>query len=176
MERWAGYRLASALAAARVWFGLHAFAVVVREGGRAGDPAHAAGSPLVFVGVGERDFSRAGMGARLPGRPPALHAVVVHARSRGAVLALALRAATGGLAAVAETDAVDLLLVDACEVRMRRRRGRVAVDGEVVAMDAPLAYRLDRGAFRVVVPAGAATGPPPGSPNDASGAGGAAGA
>jgi hypothetical protein len=83
--------------------------------------------------------------------------VVVRARSRGAVLALALRAGAGGLAALADTDAVDVLLVDACELRMRRRRGRVAVDGELVPMSAPLAYRVVRDAFRVVVPdAGAA--------------------
>jgi diacylglycerol kinase family enzyme len=152
LERWAGYRAASALAAARVWLELSAFAVVVREGERAGDPAHLAGSPLVFVGVGERDFSRAGRGARVPGGRSALHAVVVHARSRGAVLGLALRAAARGLEALADTDAVDVLLVDACEVRLRRPRGRVAVDGELVVMTAPLGYRLARDAFRVVVP------------------------
>ena len=152
LERRMGYRLASALAAARVWLRLNAFGVVVREGERAGDAAHLAGSPLVFVGVGERDFSRAGKGARVRGGRPALHAVVVRARSRGGVLALALRAAAQGLEILADTDAVDVLLADALEVRMRRPRGRVAVDGELVVMEAPLTYRLVRGAFRVVVP------------------------
>jgi hypothetical protein len=152
LEQWMGYRVASAMAAARVWFGLHAFAVVVREGERAGDASHAGTSPLVFLGVGERDFSRAGKGARVPGGRSALHAVVVRARSRGGVLALAVRAAATGLESLADGDAVDVLLVDACEVRLRRRRGRVALDGELVEMTAPLAYRLARDAFRVVVP------------------------
>ncbi len=152
IERWAGYRVASALAAARVWFGLSAFAVVVREGERAGDAAHLAGSPLVFVGVGERDLTRAGRGARAPGGRSALHVVVVRARTRGRALALALRAAAQGLEALAATDAVDVLLVDACAVRLRRARARVAVDGELVVLRAPLSYRVARGAFRVVLP------------------------
>ncbi len=152
LERWAGYRAASALAAARVWLGLNAFTVVVREGERAGDAAHLAASPLVFVGVGERDLSRAGKGARVRGGRSALHAVVVRAQSRAGVLALVARAAAQGLEALADTEAVDVLLVDACEVHMRRPRGRVAVDGELVVMTAPLGYRLVRGAFRVVVP------------------------
>jgi hypothetical protein len=65
MERWAGYRLASALAAARVWFGLHAFAVVVREGGRAGRPGARGGEP-----AGLRRGGRARLLARGDGRPP----------------------------------------------------------------------------------------------------------
>jgi diacylglycerol kinase family enzyme len=164
LEHWAGYRLASALAALRVWLGLHAFGVVVREGERAVDAAHLAGSPLVFVGVGERDLTRAGRGARVPGGRAALHVVVVRARSRRAVLALAARAAAHGLAALADTSAVDVILVDACEVRLRRPRGRVAVDGEIVGMRAPLVYRVDRGAFRVVAPNAPAGEPPPAAP------------
>ena len=152
LERWAPYRLASALAAVRTWFGLHAFTVVIREGERAGDAAHLAASPLVFVGVGERDLTRGGRGARVSDGRSALHAVVVRAGSRWGVLTLAARAAAQGLVAMAETPAVDVLLADACEVRMRRRRGRVAVDGELVMMTAPLHYRLVRGAFRVVAP------------------------
>ena len=152
IERWAPYRVASAIAAARTWFGLRTFTVAVREGERAGDATHLAASPLVFVGVGERDFSRTGKGARVPNGRSALHAVVVRAGSRWGVLSLAARAAAQGLESLAETPAVDVLLADACEVGMRRARGRVAVDGELVMMTAPLHYRIRRDAFRVVAP------------------------
>ena len=81
-----------------------------------------------------------------------LHAVVVRAGSRWGVLALAARAAAQGLEVLAETPAVDVLLVEACEVRMRRARGRVAVDGELVRLTAPLHYRVVRDAFLVVAP------------------------
>lgn len=152
LERWAPYRVASAIAAARTWFGLHAFTVVVREGERAGDAARLAASPLVFVGVGERDFTRDGKGARVRDGRSALHAVLVRAGSRWGVLSLAARAAAQGLELLAETPAVDVLLADAFEVGMRRARGRVAVDGELIVMTAPLHYRILRGAFQVVAP------------------------
>jgi diacylglycerol kinase family enzyme len=35
---------------------------------------------------------------------------------------------------------------------LRRRRGRVAVDGEIVEMSSPLDYRIERDALRLVVP------------------------
>ncbi len=154
LERWSGYRLASLLAAGRTWSGLRGFTVGIREGERAGDPAHVyAESPLVFLGVGERDFTRAGGGSRVPGGRRALHVVVVRAASRSRVLALAARAAVEGLESVAaESDAVDVTLVDACEIRLPRPRGRVAIDGELVQLTAPLRYRIARDAFLAVGP------------------------
>ncbi len=156
LERWSGYRLASILAAGRTWAGLHGFTVTIREGERGEDPTHQyAESPLVFLGVGERDFTAAGHGARVAGGARALHVVVVRASTRARVLALAARAAVEGLESVAaESDAVDVALVDACEIRLRRPRGRVAIDGELVPMIAPLRYRMARDAF-------VAVGPPP---------------
>ncbi|GJG87002.1 hypothetical protein tb265_21830 [Gemmatimonadetes bacterium T265] len=158
-ERWSGYRLASALAAGRTWAGLRGFTVTVREGDRDDDPTHRyPESPLVFVGVGERDFSRAGHGVRVANGARALHVVVVRAASRARVLALAARAAVEGLESVAaESDAVDVALVHACEIGLRRPRGRVAIDGELVRMTAPLRYRMARGAFVAVGPAEATT-------------------
>lgn len=153
-ERWSGYRLASVLAAGRTWGALHGFRVTVREGEREDDAEHSyPESPLVFLGVGERDFSRAGHGARVPGGRRALHVVVVRAASRARVLALAARAAVEGLASVAaDSDAVDVALVQACAIQLRRSRGRVAIDGELVRLTAPLRYRMARGAFTVVGP------------------------
>ncbi|HEY0779464.1 MAG TPA: diacylglycerol kinase family protein [Gemmatirosa sp.] len=159
-ERWSGYRLASMLAAGRTWAGLHGFSVTVREGGRDGDPMREyAESPLVFLGVGERDFTAAAHGARVPNGVRALHVVVVRAATRARVLALAARAAVEGLESVAaQSDAVDVALVDACEIRLRRPRGRVAIDGELVPMTAPLRYRIARHAFLAVGPLAASGG------------------
>jgi len=161
-ERWSGYRLASLLAAGRTWGGLRGFTVTVREGEREDDATHRyPESPLVFLGVGERDFTRAGHGARVPGGARALHVVVVRAATRARVLALAARAAVEGLESVAaESDAVDVAIVHACEIQLRRPRGRVAIDGELVPMTAPLRYRMARGAFLAVAPDAAAAGDP----------------
>ena len=153
-ERWSGYRLASLLAAGRTWGGLHGFTVTVREGERDDDATHRyPDSPLVFVGVGERDFTRAGHGARVPNGARALHVVVVRASTRARVLALAARAAVEGLESVAaDSDAVDVAVVHALEIGLPRPRGRVAIDGELVPMIAPLRYRMARGAFVAVGP------------------------
>ena len=156
-ERWAGYRVASVLAGVRTWLALHAFTVTVREGERGSDPTHwYTNSPLVFLGVGERDLTRAGHGARVRGGARALHVVVVRAATRGRTLALVARAAVEGLEAVAaESDAVDVVLVEACEIHLRRPWGRVAIDGELVPLKAPLHYRIARDAFLAVAPASA---------------------
>jgi diacylglycerol kinase family enzyme len=123
LEQWAGYRLASALAAVRVWLGLHAFGVVVREGERAVDAAHLAGARWCSSASASATCRGRAAGARVPGGRAALHVVVVRARSRRAVLALAARAAAQGLAALADTTAVDVILVDAARCACAGRAG-----------------------------------------------------
>jgi diacylglycerol kinase family enzyme len=147
-----GYRAASALAAAWTWLRLHPFTVAVREGERADDDERLHASPLVFIAVGERDRALGAMGARLPGGEAALQLIVLRTRSRAAAASLALRAATRGLDAVAAGPAIEVSLVPACEVRLRRRLGRVATDGELQTMEAPLHYRIVHGALLAVAP------------------------
>ena len=147
-----GYRLASALATAWTWLRLHPFTVAVREGERADDDERLHASPLVFVGVGERDRTPGALGARVPGGAAALQLIVLRTRSRAAAAALALRVARRGLDAVAADPAIEVSLVPACEVRLRRRWGRVSTDGELQPMEAPLHYRMARGALLAVAP------------------------
>jgi diacylglycerol kinase family enzyme len=147
-----GYRAASALATAWTWLRLHPFTVAVRAGERAGDEERLHTSPLVFVAVGERDPSPGAMGARLAGGEAALQLIVLRTPSRAAAASMALRVATGGLDTVAADPAIEVALVPACEVRLRRRWGRVATDGELQQMEAPLHYRMVRGALLAVAP------------------------
>ena len=46
----------------------------------------------------------------------------------------------------------DSFVVDRCRIELRRRRGRVAIDGEIIEMDSPLEYAISRDALRLVVP------------------------
>jgi hypothetical protein len=57
-----------------------------------------------------------------------------------------------GNAAIARGSLADTFVVDTCRIELRRERGRVAVDGELVEMKSPLEYRIERDALRVVVP------------------------
>jgi diacylglycerol kinase family enzyme len=49
------------------------------------------------------------------------------------------------------------VLTEAMEIDLRKKRIRVATDGEVTVMLTPLRYRIRAGALHVIVPAVAAT-------------------
>jgi diacylglycerol kinase family enzyme len=74
----------------------------------------------------------------------------VRGRTRAGLLALALSAVARGVRHVARTPKLDSFIVDRCRVVLRRR-GPVAVDGEIVDLDTPLEYEVTRDALKVVV-------------------------
>jgi diacylglycerol kinase family enzyme len=154
-----GYRLASALAGAWCWLRLRGYAMRVRAGERTTDGAASYTSPLVFVAVGERHLAGDAPGTRVMGGRAALHVMVLRTGTRAGVVASALRAAgPGGVAALARTDALDVAVVPACEVALPRPRGRVALDGELAPLTAPLHYRYIHDALLVVAPPGGSVG------------------
>ena len=66
--------------------------------------------------------------------------------------ALAFAAAARGTQSAAKSPALDAFVVNRLTIRMRRRRGYVATDGELHAMSAPLELEWVAGAVKVVVP------------------------
>ena len=146
-----GYWIASGVAALRILAGLKAFRVTMEVNGveRQYD------TPLMFVGVGERELRLPLLGARIGNGARGLHVMVVRSRTRARLLALAFAAAARGVRAVAGTPALDSYVVDRLRIEPRRRMvaGRIAVDGEIVTVTPPLEYRLKRGALKVVAPA-----------------------
>ncbi|MGZ8260577.1 MAG: diacylglycerol/lipid kinase family protein [Caldimonas sp.] len=114
-------------------------------------------TPFVFIGnnvyrmqgfaIGERE--------RLDARCLSLY--VVHRSGRWRLLQLAVRALFGRLEQARDFDAICAAEID---VESRRRRLRVATDGEITVMTPPLRYRI-RPASLVVV-AGAPSSAPPG--------------
>jgi diacylglycerol kinase family enzyme len=150
LEKWLGYHVASVVAAVRIWLGLRAFVVEFRSDD---GTTRRYRTPLVFVGVGERALDAVSLGARAPGGRHALHVLVLRESTPGRVARLGFRALARGLDALARTDALDAYLVDECTVTMRRAWGSVSIDGELVRMRAPLAYRIARGAVRMVTSA-----------------------
>jgi len=144
-----GYWLSSIIAALRILVRLRRVRVTVEVNG-----VHAEyDTPLVFIGVGERELRLPTLGKRVAAGHRGLHVMVIRSRSGARVLALALAAAARGVRAVAKTPALDAYLVDALRIELHRatRRGRIAVDGEIIDADSPLEYRLRREALRVVV-------------------------
>ena len=135
LERRLGYRLASLVAVLRLLVRLPVFRVSLQVEGVARDYL----TPLVFIGVGERELKMPTLGARVEHGRPGLHVMVVRRRSGARSLALVLAAAARGVRAVSRTPAMDAFLVDSCRIAPRTRN--IAADGELMTIDPPLEYR-----------------------------------
>jgi len=146
LERVLGYRLASLAAAVRVLALLRSYRVTIEVDGE----THVYHTPIVFVGVGERELQVPALGARVAGGRRGLHVLVVRGRTAGSLFVMALAAASRGVTAAARTPMLDSFVVDALRIEMRRPSGNVALDGELDRMTSPLEYSVRRDALRVV--------------------------
>lgn len=147
LERRFGYKIASFIAALRILFQIRLIGVEVEVDGK----KRVYRSPLVFIGVGERELKLPNLGKRIPGGKRGLHVMVVQGRPSARVLALALAAVARGVNRVAHTPEFDSFMVDHLRLDLRRA-SHVAVDGELVTLMPPLKYELRRDALRVVCP------------------------
>ncbi|MEJ7813294.1 MAG: diacylglycerol kinase family protein [Gemmatimonadaceae bacterium] len=155
------YAIASLLAFVRVLAGLRTFRVAVEiEGER-----RVYDTPLVFVGVGEREIGIPTLGGRVEGGRRGLHIIVISGRRRASLVLLGVVAAARGVEVVsrAPRSGLDAFIADRCTIESRRPSVTVGVDGELVTVRTPLEYRAARDALRVVAP-----------PEGAGGEGGAA--
>ena len=109
----------------------------------------AARAPFVFIGNNEYQIESFDIGGRKHLDHGNLSVYMARRSGRLALLRIAVRALFGGL-----SQEKDFLTADTCEmlVETRRRRIRVAIDGEVLMMETPLRYRIRPGALRVIVP------------------------
>lgn len=146
LEPGLGYTLASFVAAFRVFFSMERFGVEIAT--PSGERVFR--TPLLFLGVGERELKLPLLGGRVADGRPGLHVMVVKGRTRGAVLALALGAAVRGIQGV-RTPHLEQAMLDRCTVELGRRT-LVSVDGEVVRLESPLRYALMPGALQLVRP------------------------
>ena len=106
-------------------------------------------TPFVFIGNNEYRMEGLNAGARdsLAGGHLALY--VLNAERRAGLLRLAWQVFRRG---VDEVKELDLLSVEETTIETRRAHLQVALDGEVVPMVSPLAYRIRPAALRVHVP------------------------
>ena len=145
MERWAGYYLASLLAAAGTLARLQVYTVEIEVGREASQYK----APLVFVGVGERELGFPQLGARVADGRRGLHVMVARARTRRSLLLAVSRAAFTKRAS-AQGEGIEALIVDRCRIAFPRPHGHVAVDGELVPLTSPLDYSVARDAVTIV--------------------------
>ena len=107
-------------------------------------------TPMVFVGNNEYELQGLNMGSRRSLNRGKLFLYVTREMSRWRLLKVGLAALFGRLSDIHDFDALSVREVS---VQARRRRLRVALDGEVVVMRLPLRYRIHPAALRVIVPA-----------------------
>ena len=148
LERYVGYRLATIMAGFRLLGRVRPFTVELELDG----VPKKYRSALVFVGVGERELQLPSMGSRAENGRSGLHVIVVRGGTWARLVSAGLVAAVRGNAAIARGSLADTFVVDTCRIELRRRLGRVAVDGELVEMSSPLEYRIERDALTLVVP------------------------
>jgi diacylglycerol kinase family enzyme len=144
LEHRFGYTIASLVAGIKLLFHMPTFRITLQAEGISREYI----TPLVFIGVGERELKLPTLGARVADGKPGLHVMVVRERSGGRALALGLAAAARGVKAVARTPALDSFLVDACTIHPHTPR--IGLDGEIVSEKSPLEYRHVPGHLRVV--------------------------
>jgi diacylglycerol kinase family enzyme len=146
LERFLGYRLASIVAGIRLLIRPRVFTVEVAVEGKMRSDV----TPLVFIGVGERELKLPTLGGRAKGGQRGLHLMIVRGRSPARIAALAFAAAAGGTRSAARTPALDAFVVKQVTIRMPRPNGYVATDGELHAMTGPLTFDWVPHAVRIV--------------------------
>lgn len=141
-ERWekrVGHWVASLIAAVRLLWTLDTVSLSIEVEGK----VEKYETPLVFIGVGERELKLPKLGGPVENGERGLHVLIVRGRTRARIVALAFVAAARGLSYLKRTPHIDAFLVDSCTIAAHGERA-VAVDGEIIAMDATLEYRLAR--------------------------------
>lgn len=111
-------------------------------------------TPLVFIGVGERELQLPSLGqAKAHGRK-GLHFIAVDCDSKIKVFMLVIKSFFWGIDPMNKQMDVENRLVDDIELNFRHRRKKVivALDGELVGLRAPLRYRFAPGEILVALP------------------------
>ncbi|MBA3645177.1 MAG: hypothetical protein H0W63_03285 [Gemmatimonadaceae bacterium] len=147
LEKKIGYRFASILAALRIFADLRVMAVKLEVDGK----ERIYRTPLVFIGVGERELQLPALGSRVQNGKRGLHVMVVHGRRPARLFAIALAAVAKGTKDVSRTPHFDSYIVDKCTIDLRTQSAVVSLDGELHRMETPLEYRIEREALNLVV-------------------------
>lgn len=146
LERSLPYRLASIVASIRAFTVFPTIRVELEIEGR----AQTFRTPLIFIGVGERELQLPKLGSRVKNGERKLHVIAVRGRRKARLLATALEAVARGVETAAQNPELDSYLVDRCTLYLGWRRATISVDGETVVLAPPLEYRIERDALRIV--------------------------
>lgn len=111
-------------------------------------------SPLVFVGINERELQFPILGQKKADGAHGLHVIAIRSQSRLSSLKIAAKAFFFGVDPLERANEVENLLLRSLQLayHSKSRKLTVAVDGELVRLRAPLRYRYEENALSVIVP------------------------
>ncbi len=109
-------------------------------------------TPFLFVGNNRYEMETLNIGGRSALDAGTLSLYLTHRTGRLGLVRLAWRALFGGLNQERDFMA---LTTEELSIESRKKRLRVAMDGEVTVVEPPLRYRIRKKALKVRVPAGA---------------------
>lgn len=111
-------------------------------------------TPLVFVGVGERDLRIPAVGAPAENGEDSLHVLAIRSNSKLSTLFIAIKAMFMGVDPLAQSRQVESALLHHLEINFARKSTKkivVSVDGELLPLTTPLQYRYAPDALNLLV-------------------------
>lgn len=148
-EDFLGYKIASLVALLRMFSSLRTFSVELEVDGQ----KKSYRTPMVFIGAGERELQLPTLGNRKQGGRRGLHVMIVQGRKPARLFAIALAAIARGTKEAGRMPHFDEFVVESCRIELTRPGATIGIDGELKRMSSPLAYRIERDAISLVVPA-----------------------
>jgi hypothetical protein len=111
-------------------------------------------TPLVFIGVGERELRLPALGQIRPQGHKGLHLIAVDCETTAAAFMLAMKSLLLGIDPLQKERRIENQLVDGIELNFRRhiKRIHISLDGEVVKLQPPLKFRYAPGEILVALP------------------------
>ncbi len=111
-------------------------------------------TPLVFIGVGERELRMPAFGQTKQAGQDGLHLLAVNCDSKFKVLLLVIKSFFWGIDPMHNEMVLENQLVERVELNFHQRHKgiHVALDGELHWLHTPLTYRLAKGEIMVVMP------------------------
>ena len=108
---------------------------------------HTRQTPFLFIGNNEYAMEGTAAGSRAHLDQGRLYLYMAPGATRLSLLALTLAALRHK---VAEAEHFESFCVEQCTIHLKRRRTRIALDGELVRLDTPLRYRIRPAALQVM--------------------------
>jgi diacylglycerol kinase family enzyme len=110
-------------------------------------------SPLVFIGVNERELRFPILGQEQNNGGQGLHVIAVKSHGRVETFKIACKAIFRGIDPLEQANDIENLIIEGLELGYHRKTTiEVALDGELLSLSAPLKFRFDSSALFVVVP------------------------